>query len=142
MKVFLDTSALLKMYHREEGTVDMEKLFQENKIEKIFLAEITSVEFFSAVAKKYRVGEITQEQAHFLYEVFKKDLPKFEVLVQDESVLKKATELILKYEKEGLRTLDALQLATAVLGKQHIDLNKTFDKLLEKLFESEGLKTK
>ncbi len=58
MKVFLDTSALLKMYHREDGTVEMERLFQENKIEKIFLAEITTVEFFSSVAKKYRVGEM------------------------------------------------------------------------------------
>jgi hypothetical protein len=43
---------------------------------------------------------------------------------------------------QGLRTLDGIQLATAVSLFQQVDIFFTADKLLESLFEAEGLPTK
>ena len=50
--------------------------------------------------------------------------------------------MMTKHGMDGLRTLDAIQLATAVSLKAEVDLNKSSDKLLTKLFEKEGLVVK
>jgi len=52
MNVFFDTSSLFKLYHREIGTEELMRLFDEVGIEVIYLAEITKIEFSSAVWKK------------------------------------------------------------------------------------------
>ena len=49
MKIFLDTSSLFKLYHEEEGTEELEKVFSQAKITEIFLSEITKVEFTSTI---------------------------------------------------------------------------------------------
>ena len=41
MKIFLDTSSLFKLYHRETDTEDLELIFSTVKITDIFLSEIT-----------------------------------------------------------------------------------------------------
>ena len=38
MKIFLDTSSLFKLYHEEEGTEELEKVFSQAKITEIFLS--------------------------------------------------------------------------------------------------------
>ena len=58
MNVFFDTSSLFKLYHYESGTDELMNLFSDIGIENIFLAEITKVEFCSAVWKKCRTHEI------------------------------------------------------------------------------------
>jgi len=56
MRIFLDTSTLFKLYHRESGTVELEVLFTTEKITTIFLSEITKIEFASSIWKKVRNG--------------------------------------------------------------------------------------
>ncbi|MEA3494513.1 MAG: type II toxin-antitoxin system VapC family toxin, partial [Bacteroidota bacterium] len=63
MKIFFDTSSLFKLYHTEEGTQELIYFFKTNSIDKIFLAEITRIEFCSAVWKKCRKNEIQEETA-------------------------------------------------------------------------------
>ncbi len=58
MNVFFDTSPLFKLYHYESGTEQLMKLFTEIGIERIYLVEITKVEFCSVVWKKCRINEI------------------------------------------------------------------------------------
>ena len=41
MKLFLDTSSLFKLYHQEDGTTELEKVFSKVKITHIFLSEIS-----------------------------------------------------------------------------------------------------
>lgn len=36
MKIFLDTSSLVKLYHREAGTEELENLFTNQNITKFF----------------------------------------------------------------------------------------------------------
>ena len=45
MKIFLDTSSLLKLYHKESGTQELMDFFNKNTIEVIFLAELAEIEF-------------------------------------------------------------------------------------------------
>jgi PIN domain nuclease of toxin-antitoxin system len=49
MNLFFDTSSLFKLYHLEEGSKEIINFFNSNKIDSIYLSEITSVEFCSAV---------------------------------------------------------------------------------------------
>ena len=63
MKIFLDTSSLFKLYHREVDTELLEQLFSTQKITDVFLSEISKIEFTSTVWKKVRMKEITEAQA-------------------------------------------------------------------------------
>jgi hypothetical protein len=64
------------------------------------------------------------------------------ILVTDCAVMEQARLLINKYRLDGLRTLDSIQLATGIMLIKQVELFFTADKLLEGLFEREGLKTK
>jgi predicted nucleic acid-binding protein len=60
MKIFLDTSSLFKLYHREADTVIIEQIFSQLTVTNVYLSEITKVEFTSSVWKKVRTKEITE----------------------------------------------------------------------------------
>ncbi len=51
MNVFFDTSSLFKLYHKESGTEKLMDFFNNNQIDSLYLAEITQIEFSSAVWK-------------------------------------------------------------------------------------------
>lgn len=51
MKIFLDTSSLFKLYHKETGTTELEDIFSTEKITTVYLSEIAKIEFASTVWK-------------------------------------------------------------------------------------------
>ena len=63
MTIFLDTCSLVKLYHKEVGTEELEKMFSEMQITKIFLSEISKIEFTSTIWKKVRTKEIIEGTA-------------------------------------------------------------------------------
>jgi len=63
MKIFLDTSSLFKLYHREEDTAMLEQIFSTTKVTNVFLSEISKIEFTSTVWKKVQMREITEFEA-------------------------------------------------------------------------------
>jgi len=139
MKIYLDTSSLFKLYHREVGTDELEKLFSVFSIRTIFLSEIAKVEFASTLWKKVRMKEISESSAIQTLDGFGSDFDKFTFVQLNSVVIETAKELVTKYGGQGLRTLDSIQLATAVLLRNQAQLFKTSDKLLEKFLISEGL---
>ena len=141
MKIFLDTSSLFKLYHFEIDTDKLMDLFKTNKIETIFLAEITKIEFDSVVWKKFRKNEIDETKVLTIIKNFNKDSKKFSFIKDNSKLRLIAKGLVSKYGKQGLRTLDSLQLSSAISINDTIDLFINSDKLLQKLFELEGLKT-
>ena len=141
MKLFLDTSSLFKLYHNENGTEQVISFFNQNNIHTVFLAEITKIEFDSVVWKKLRIGEITREQAKIIMRNFERDWIKY-LFIEDNQLLKdKARRFISIYCNEGLRTLDSIQLASAVGVKNETDMYLTSDHLLLALFKKEALPT-
>lgn len=133
MNVFFDTSSLFKLYHKETGTDELMLLFSASKINTIFLAEITKIEFSSVVWKKCRKNEISENVALELLEKFERDSLKFNYISDTNAVKHRAKNLLRKYWKNGLRTLDAIQLASALKMKNKIDLFLTSDKILAQI---------
>lgn len=117
-------------------------LFNEIGIEVIYLAEITKIEFSSVVWKKCRKNEIDEKTATQLIEKFDKDSSKFSYISENQSLRLKARGLIGKHWKKGLRTLDSIQLASAIKMKPQIELFLTSDKLLSEISQIEGLAAK
>jgi predicted nucleic acid-binding protein len=141
MNVFFDTSSLFKLYHLEDGTDELVNLFKEPGIEAIYLAEITKVEFSSVVWKKCRKNEIDENSARQLLERFERDSAKFSFVPEGQLLRQQALALIGAYWKKGLRTLDSIQLSSALKVKSQIELFLTSDKLLAEISRNEGFTT-
>jgi predicted nucleic acid-binding protein len=111
MTYFMDTSALVKIYHQEPGS---EKALQIYKSEqRIVISDLARIEFVSTIHRRCRENEISLEALDVLVGKFQGDVdfryevPRFSSLVFDE-----AWSLIADMGREHpLRSLDGLQLA-------------------------------
>ena len=142
MKIFLDTSSLFKLYHKESGTQELMDFFNKNTIEGIFLAELTEIEFSSVIWKKCRKKEIDEKVALTLIEAFEKDSENFNIVSETNEIRKLAKKLIRKYWKEGLRTLESIQLASVLMIRDKVDFFFTSDNLLAEIARLEKIKVK
>jgi uncharacterized protein len=141
MKLFLDTSSLFKLYHKETGTAELEELFSTANITTIFLSEIAKVEFTSTVWKKVRTKDISELEAQTTLELFEADFPKYSFIAMDSIIIEQARILTTKYGIQGLRTLDSIQLSTAISLSEQAGVFFTADNLLKSFFDGEGLRT-
>ena len=130
MKIFLDTSSLFKLYHREADTAVIELIFSTVKITEIFLSEISKIEFTSAIWKKVRTKEITRSEAQTTLDLFESDFGKYTFIATDSIIIEKARILTSKYGMQGLRTLDSIQLSTSASLFKNADIFITADKFL------------
>lgn len=58
MNLFLDTSAIVKLYNPEKETEILTNYISHSEIEQIFISEIAKIEFHSALWKKFRERKI------------------------------------------------------------------------------------
>ena len=114
---FLDTSALAKLYHKEGGSEYMERMVTEPG-SRCIISPLSIVEMESALALKLRTGEINGRQVEIARRGLRADLSQRRLAVAPPiraSHLHAARLLVAKYgAAEGLRTLDAVQLAIAL----------------------------
>jgi predicted nucleic acid-binding protein len=141
MNIFLDTSSLIKLYHTEIGTAELDLILLTRKIDRIFLSELSKIEFVSTIWKKVRTKEIVDLQGKEIIDLFESDSRQYIFIATNDIVIEKACVLANKYGLQGLRTLDSIQLSTAVSLLNKVDTFLTSDKLLKTLFEAEGLAT-
>ncbi|WP_288427766.1 type II toxin-antitoxin system VapC family toxin [uncultured Spirosoma sp.] len=113
--------------------------FAENSINTVLISSITVIEFRSIVWRKVRMKEVSSAGAQEIIRVFTHDLSLYSIINFDDSLLQLASQLIDKHGLNGLRSLDALQLASAVIVRDQVTLYKTADRLLNDLFKAEGL---
>ena len=139
MNIFFDTSSLFKLYHEEEGTAKLLDFLNTNPDNKIFISQLTLVEMYSALLKKVRIGHLSLSEMKAFLVVLDNDLRKFSLVQIDSAVIAKAQELIIKYGLNGLRSLDAIQLASAISIKSLVDVAFTGDILLKRFFTEEGI---
>ncbi len=140
-RYFFDTSALVKLYHQEKGTEKLDQIIN-NESYKIIISDLSIVEMTSAFAKKVRTDEIDQKIFKIAITSFEEDITKFEVIEFDKIIKFEAIKLLKRVGiKEGLKSLDALQIATALVTsrKSKIDLVIVSDILLCKILRDEGL---
>lgn len=141
MKLFLDTSSLFKLYHQEVNSDVVESVFTNYQVTYVFLSELSKIEFASTVWKKVRMQDIKELQAKVITEAFEEDFSKYTFVQIDNIIIEQAKNLITKYGKQGLKTLDSLQLSTAIMLKSQADLFVSSDKLLIEFLKEESLPT-
>lgn len=113
--LFVDTSSLVKFYYPEQdsGAVEVGLLGAE----RVYLSELTRVEFVSAMARKVRGGEIGKSEFARLTAAFDEDCLalRFSLVALGDDILNEARSLAERLGVDhALRTLDGLQLASAM----------------------------
>jgi predicted nucleic acid-binding protein len=114
-RAFLDTSALVKYYHPEEGTGAVTQLVQERN-GRHYISRLGIVEAQHAFAIKLRTGEITETDFAGLRQRLLGDIAQglFQHVRVTEPHYREAERLIAIYRRRRFRTLDAVQLAVAL----------------------------
>jgi uncharacterized protein len=139
---FLDTSALVKRYHRERGSEVIDALFTEQD-RRIIISDLSIIEFGSALSKKVREGEISPEKYQRALGLFCQDIVteiiQVEILGDEDKAL--AATLIEKYGfRANLRTLDSLQLAVMKrVVQSELDQVVCADRTFCSIMQQEGL---
>ena len=114
---FLDTSALAKLYHQEIGSDYTDRILEQTDSRSL-ISRLSIVELESVLAVKIRTGEIDQAALQIARRRFRADLARQRLFVAPplhEGHFQSARKLLVQYGvAEGLRTLDALQLAISL----------------------------
>ncbi|MFW5706095.1 MAG: type II toxin-antitoxin system VapC family toxin [Bacteroidota bacterium] len=139
MILFLDTSSLFKLYHKEEGTEELVQFLRLQRIEKVMISELTLVEFNSTIWKKCRTKELNLPQARILMDAFNSDLQKYTVMPVSNEIIQRARFLMEKYWDAGLRTLDSIQLASVMAIEPAVDVFLTADHVLIEISKLEKI---
>jgi len=112
MKYYFDTSSLVKIYHREEGTDTVLKIYKGH--DDIIISELSKIEFISTIYRKYREHEISNETVTAVVQKFENDMMSRydEVLKFSSLVIDEAWNLICSLSaKHSLKTQDSIQFA-------------------------------
>ena len=112
MILFFDTSALVKVFHEEKGSEVVTPLIKA-KDNEVWISELARIEFLSAIFRRVRNREISDEQLNEAVIGFEEQLYFFNVEPLGQAILREAELLLKKYGKRGrLRSLGALQMGT------------------------------
>ncbi len=123
--IYLDSSALLKLVRAEAETDALREWLASHRQQPAVTSEVGRVEVLRAAR---RVGPQVQAEARLV--VGDLDLVPLDRAVQD---------LAADIGTPGLRTLDALHLASAVLLIEHLTAFVAYDHRLADAARSEGL---
>jgi predicted nucleic acid-binding protein len=108
---FFDTSALVKRYHRESGSDRVNAIFDDQG-NVLIVSELAIVEVASALQRKRYRGEITVQAMNDALAQFDNAVLNDLIVAGFRSgFIQQARDLVWQH---GLRTLDALQLTTAL----------------------------
>lgn len=112
MRVFFDTSALAKLFVPEAGTDEMNALLAQVGME-VWVSALAPLEFHSLAWRRHRQGHLDAARVAALLDTLDEQLHEWQVIGLTPSVLQGARELLAEHAgQHGLRTLDALQLAS------------------------------
>ncbi|MEO6596424.1 MAG: type II toxin-antitoxin system VapC family toxin [Planctomycetota bacterium] len=108
--IYLDTSWLVKLYVDEPGSAGVRKVVDADS--DVVVSDLAYVEFHSAVARRRRERTLAARSAATLVARFRKDWSERVRVAVSLDVLLRAADLL---SEHPLRSLDALQLASALL---------------------------
>ena len=133
MKLFFDSSALVKRYVEEAGSQNVIDLC--SIADNIIVSIICYPEIISAVCRLKREGKFTQAQIVQVKRELSADLAEANMLGLNEAVIEQAASLL---ETNTLKAMDALHVATAL--EASVDLFVSGDDLQLKAAKKSGLK--
>jgi uncharacterized protein len=110
---YCDSSALVKRYAHETGTLWVRSLTDAQAGHDIFTAHITGIEVVAAMARKTRLREIAEPDATAAIRTVKHHFTtQYQIVLMTTGLVDRAMELA---EKHRLRGYDATQLASALV---------------------------
>lgn len=105
---YFDSSVLVKRYVKEEGSMTTQRLLHKYR----FLSSVVApVEVLSALSRRPTAGEPAQRNFLAVRSRLHKDRAYWELVEMGALVFSQAEELV---QRTGLRTLDALHVASAL----------------------------
>ncbi len=111
--LYLDTSALVKLYVSEAGSSEMLRLIQPAEGHNLLLLNLARVELRSALRRRVRAGDFTAPAADQMLRDFQQHLTSlFRVVLLHDAISSAAEVLIDRYT---LRAYDAVQLGACVV---------------------------
>lgn len=118
MKLYVDTSVLVRAYYREKGSELAQRALEGSTPA---LSSLTRVEFASAVSKKLRMREFERHTAIRIFSKFRDHIRQgvFEWISTSEACYELASEWI-ESLATNLRAVDALHLALAYRNRLEI----------------------
>ena len=135
--IYLDTSALLKLYLREPGSDELNRAVAGRR--DLVLSELAVTELISAVARRKREGGLSPSDAGRLHTTLLEDAGSDIYLRVDLAppTHRSAETILLSSETESLKAADALHLALA----QSADARAiaTYDGRMRRAAEARGL---
>jgi predicted nucleic acid-binding protein len=115
---FFDSSALVKRYTQEIGTVWVQSITTGSSGNTIVVASITSVEMMSAIIKQRRDGKIKPRIAKTIRLLIDRHMTREYIsMSMSDPIVQDAKDLL---EQHLLRAYDAVQLASALEANGHL----------------------
>ncbi|MCL5258264.1 MAG: type II toxin-antitoxin system VapC family toxin [Firmicutes bacterium] len=121
MIVYLDTSALVKLYIDEAGAPIVRRAAREAEL--MATSEIAYVEMRAALARRHREGDLSARGHRRVLESLHADWAEMFVLSLGGALIKDAGNVAERYR---LRAYDAIHLASALLLRERIDAVPVF----------------
>ena len=109
MILYLDTSALVKLYVREQGSARVRRAL--TKADQIGTSRVAHPEARAAFARRAREGSLGARALRRAVAALEADLPSLVVVACGASLARRAGELA---ERRALRGFDAIHLASAL----------------------------
>jgi predicted nucleic acid-binding protein len=136
--IYLDTSALIKRFVHEKGSLLVQSLVQ--RAGTVATAKIAYAEIFAGLTRKLREGNLAKAQYALACRQFDRDWHAYIRVELGDDLLLLARDLI---QRHPLRGFDAVHLASALTLKTSLGEEITFagaDGRLLKAVEAEDLK--
>jgi uncharacterized protein len=136
---YFDASALVKRYVKESGTAAVGRWLRDAPTAT---CRLTEVEIASALARRWRAGDLSTEAHHAAAAMLRADLTRIHVVELAPSVVAAVHPL---FARHALRAGDALQLAAALALRDGLSTELDFvcyDERLGHAARAEGLRVR
>jgi len=138
LNCFLDTSAMIKIYHAEGGTTFMRGMYRDSNI--FTVSELACLEFTSVMYRRCRAGDFNDEFRGELISRFSADqATRYQVVGVNSDIIEEAVRIV---ERVGaatpLRSLDAIQVACYIAYCDESTVFLSSDKRLNTIVETLG----
>lgn len=119
MKLYFDTSALVKYFQREDGSDEVQALI-DDQANEVWALSLALLELHSSLFRRLRSRELTDDEVKEVWSCVTDVAAEFNIESISEAIVNEAHNLLLRFgKKPGLRSLDAIHLAgLSLLGEK------------------------
>ena len=133
MNYFFDSSSLTKLFSTEVGSERVKSIIEDGSAD-IWISDLTRVEIKSAVLRKFRNNEFTEDNLNIILKSIREQFDYFNQIIMSGEIVEEAEQLIATYGKTiGLRSLDALHIACWILNSENDWIFVTSDVIQDKV---------